>query len=119
MRHLGEDVDLHEPDQVTRRPRSPGDDDPARVEIEFENARLEQEQGVKHERVVRRPVLDVGDDAERAAALLLDGEPDELEDVVGVRVERGELVAADRQRGAARHRAIQLHDRPPRPVSRR
>ena len=59
------------------------DDDSPALEIHLPHAGLDERQRqarVELEHVVRRVVEHVPDAAEHAAALLLDGEPDELEE---------------------------------------
>ena len=121
MRNLGEDVETHSRSRLLVVAReAAGDEDPAFVEVDVEHAGLDERQqqaGVEGERVVGRSVLHLGDRTERAAAFLLDAEPDELEDVVGVlaRARAGPRGGRPAWRRAATDRSSLITGRPPAP----
>ncbi len=72
----------------------------------------QREPRVEREDVVRHAGRNVLDRPETAAALLDDLEPDELKDVVAVRLRLGELGPRDGQLRPTRHVPVELHDEP-------
>src|SRR5438094_7988289 len=92
------------------------DEDPAPFEVDVEHAGVDERERdfrIELEDVVTEPRLDRGHAAELAAALLLDGDPDELERVVLVLARLRQLRARDAQLGSARHVAVKLDHGPP------
>jgi hypothetical protein len=113
MRERCEDVDLHEetlvgPGETTRH------QDAAALEVDFEDTLRDERQRVTRvelEDVVRHPRGHVLHDTEPAAALLLNLDADELEDVVATFGGR-KIIPRDGEDGAALDRAVEPNDNP-------
>ena len=114
MWNLGEDVETH-PGQGIGQLMKPGlrSTTPFVVSIASDRVLDHGHEGavVELEIVVRRPRQHVADDAERAATLLLDPQPDDLEVVELALGQSGQRGARDRQDRPAVDRAIEP-DRP-------
>jgi hypothetical protein len=91
------------------------DNDPSAGEVDRPDAGLDERQHqprIELQDVVRRILVDLGDAAQLLAALLLDPQADELEDVVGVLVGRRQLAARHGERRAALHLPVEPDHRP-------
>ena len=114
MRERCEDVDLHEGTLVglgeTTRHQ-----DAAAFEVDLEDTLRDERQRVARvelEDVVRHPRGHVLHDTEPAAALLLNLDADELEDVVAHFLGRRKLIPRDGEDGASLDRAVEPDDNP-------